>query len=230
MAGPTFLPPSAPGRRWRFNSLPGTNPVFLASWTSNQDVVPAADPGSNLGGLHAPGEHGSGRDKRLRSARQRPPCAPGNEGMRNQNIYAARISQGLAVTSAQNAKPLSTTLQRALALSVENLTPLERTFRLTIAAQPAGGQASFVPAPNPLPNPLPPATTTLDVVIPANSSVARSVYALSTDPHALIEVDVAEVNGPPGGPSRRTASPASSSSTPILPPPPSSTPMARLIT
>ena len=78
--------------------------------------------------------------------------------------------------------------------------PLERTFRLTIAAQPAGGRASFVPAPNPLPNPLPPATTTLDVVIPANSSVARSVYALSTDPHALIEVDVAEVNGAPGGP------------------------------
>ncbi len=118
--------------------------------------------------------------------------------MRNQNIYASRISQGLAVTSAQNAKPLSSALQRDLALSVENLTPLERTFRLTIAGQPTGGRASFVPAPNPPPSPLPPATTTLDVVIPPKSAIARSVYALSTDPHAQIEVDVAEVSGAPG--------------------------------
>jgi hypothetical protein len=51
-----------------------------------------------------------------------------------------------------------------------------------------------------VPNPLPAPTTTLDAVIPANSSVARSVYALSTDPKALVEVDVAEVNGLPGGP------------------------------
>ena len=36
-------------------------------------------------------------------------------------------------------------------------------------------------------------------MIPAKSAVARSVYALSTDPHARIEVDVAEVNGAPGG-------------------------------
>ena len=196
VAGQTFLPPKPPGRRWRFNSLPGSSPVFLASWTSNQDVVPPLDgdwthytPAASTGGTSV-----------FNSNLQRPPCVSGQEGMRNQNIYAARISQGLAVTSVQNAKPLSSTLQRDLTLSVENLTSLERTFRLTIAGQPARGRASFVPAPNPLPSPLPAATMTLDVIIPANSSVARSVYALSSDPHALIEVDVAEVNGAPGGP------------------------------
>ncbi len=196
VAGPTFLPPRAPGRRWRFNSLPGTSPVFLASWTSNQDVRPPLD--GNWANYAPPGSTTNGGTSVFNGA-PRPPCQPGNEGMRNQNIYAARISQGLAVASVQNAKPLSSTLQRALSLSVENLTPVSRTFRLTITGQPIGGRASFVPAPNPLPNPLPAATTALDVVIPAYSSVARSVYALSTNPSALIEVDVAEVNGPPGG-------------------------------
>jgi hypothetical protein len=193
VAGPTFLPPAAPGRRWRFNSLPGTNPVFLASWTSNQDVRPPAD--GNWAN-YTPPTTTSGVSKFDGSPL--PACRPGNEGMRNQNIYAARISRGLAVSSVQNAKPLSPTLQRDLTVNVENLTPLSRTFRLTIAGQPAGGRASFVPAPNPVPNPFPAPTTTLDVVIPANSSVARSVYALSTDPKALVEVDVAEVNGLPG--------------------------------
>ena len=193
VAGPTFLPPSAPGRRWRFNSLPGTNPVFLASWTSNQDVRPPADGNwSN----YTPPTTTSGVS--TFDGSPLPACRPGNEGMRNQNIYAARISQGLAVSSVQNAKPLSTMLQRDLTVNVENLTTLSRTFRLTIASQPAGGRASFVPAPNPPTGTLPAPTATLDVVIPANSSVARSVYALSTDPNAMIEVDVAEVNGAPG--------------------------------
>ncbi len=196
VAGPTFLPPRAPGLRWRFNTRPGTFPVFLASWTSNQDVRPPLDgdwthytPAASTGGSSV-----------FNPSVPRPPCQQGQEGMRNQNIYAARISQGLAVTSVQNAKPLSPTLQRDLTVSLENLTPLSRTFRLTVASQPVGGRASFVPAPNPVPNPLPAATATLDVVIPANSSVARSVYALSTNPNALVEVDVAEVNGPPGSP------------------------------
>ena len=196
VAGPTFLPPRAPGLRWRFNTRPGTFPVFLASWTSNQDVRPPLDgdwthytPAASTGGSSV-----------FNPSVPRPPCQQGQEGMRNQNIYAARISQGLAVTSVQNAKPLSPTLQRDLTVSLENLTPLSRTFRLTVASQPVGGRASFVPAPNPVPNPFPAATTTLDVVIPANSSVARSVYALSTNPNALVEVDVAEVNGPPGSP------------------------------
>jgi virginiamycin B lyase len=198
VAGQTFLPPRVPGLRWRFNSLPGSSPVFLATWTSNQDVRPPLD--GDWTHYTPPGSTTTGVPSVFNPALQRPPCVSGHEGMRNQNIYAARISQGLAVTSIQNAKPLSSTLQRALTLSVENLTPLERTFRLTIAAQPTGGRASFVPAPNPLHNPLPSATTTLDAVIPANSAVARSVYALSTDSHARVEVDVAEVDGPPGHP------------------------------
>ena len=196
VAGPMFLPPATPGGRWRFNSLPGTSPVFLAAWTSNQDVRPPLD--GDWTHYTPPGSKTTGVKSVFNPAFTTPACVPGNEGMRNQNIYAARIAQGLAVTSVQNAKPLSSTLQRDLALNVENLTPLERTFRLTISGQPTGGRASFVPAPNPLPKPLPAATTTLDVVIPANSAVARSVYALSTDAHARIEVDVAEVNGAPG--------------------------------
>ena len=190
VAGLTFLPPAAPGGRWRFNARAGAQPFFVASWTSNQDVRPPLD--GNWANYTPPGSTTTGGTS-VFNGTPRPPCQPGNEGMRDQNIYAARISQGLSVSSVQNAKPLSPTLQRGFSVNVENLTPLSRTFRLTIASQPAGGWASFVPAPNyPQPPTLPAPTTTLDVTIPPVSSIARSVYAFSTNPSAMIEADVAE--------------------------------------
>jgi hypothetical protein len=58
--------------------------------------------------------------------------------MRNQNIYTARITQGLVVASPGNAKPTGK-IQRAFVVYVENATNTPRSYRLTIAAQPPGG-------------------------------------------------------------------------------------------
>ena len=61
-----------------------------------------------------------------------------------------------------------------------------KTFRMSIASQPTGGSASFKQfAP----------LTQLDVTIGPRSSVSRTVYVRSTDPRALVTVDVREVSG-----------------------------------
>src|SRR5438094_7752000 len=70
-------------------------------------------------------------------------CVPGVAGMRNLNIYTARITQGLVVASPGNAKPLGK-IQRAFVVYVENATNAPRSYRLTIAEQPPGGRASFL--------------------------------------------------------------------------------------
>ena len=66
-----------------------------------------------------------------------------------------------------------------------------RTFRLTIENQPVGGQASFLQF-----SPLP----TLDVTIPPFSSMARTVFASSTDENARINVSIIEITAPGGVP------------------------------
>ena len=59
--------------------------------------------------------------------------------MRNQNIYAARITQGLFVGAPGNAKPLGR-IQRGFVVYAENATYKKKTFRLSIPAQPTGGR------------------------------------------------------------------------------------------
>ena len=86
--------------------------------------------------------------------------------MRNQNIYTARVSQGLYVAAPGNAKPLGR-IQRAFVVYAENNTYEARTFRMSIASQPTGGSASFKQfAP----------LTQVDVTIGPRSSVSRTVY------------------------------------------------------
>ena len=63
--------------------------------------------------------------------------------MRNQNVYTARVTEGLFVSAPGNNKPFDD-FQRAFVVVAENATSLIRTFRLTIENQPVGGQASFL--------------------------------------------------------------------------------------
>jgi hypothetical protein len=127
-----------------------------------------------------------------------PACTPGREGMRNQNIYSSRLTEGLLLSSPQNSKPLSTTLQRAFVVVLHNFTSLEKSFRLSIANQPAGaGWASFVQAKNTIPlPPLPAPTTSIDVTVAARSGIARAVFALSATPTASIMVIADEISAP----------------------------------
>ena len=106
--------------------------------------------------------------------------------MRNQNIYTARVTEGLFVSAPGNNKPFDD-FQRAFVVVAENATSLIRTFRLTIENQPVGGQASFLQF-----SPLP----TLDVTIPPFSSMARTVFATSTDENARINVSIIEITAP----------------------------------
>ena len=85
-------------------------------------------------------------------------------------------------------------IQRAFVVTVQNEGPAPHSYRLTIENQPAGGTASFlqfVARRGTL--------TLIDVSVPAFSSVARSVFATSSNPAATIRVDVAEIAAPGAG-------------------------------
>jgi hypothetical protein len=125
---------------------------------------------------------------------------------RNANVYTSRITPGLFVAAPSNSKPsiakaTGERLLRAFSVVAQNRTDKQRTFRLTIANQPADfpttGIASFHSVPIPFPTPLvgtpAPAyfVTTTEVVIPANSSASRTVFVLSTVKYPQIRVDVA---------------------------------------
>ncbi len=192
IAGLSMIPQS--GGSWVFNTRALRAPVYHATWTDNRDVRPPAN-----GNWQNYTPVGGGGPSIFSPGTTTPTCVPNQEGMRNQNIYTSRITQGLAVTSPQNSKPLSASLQRAFVVLVQNQTNFDKTFRLTIANQPTGGFASFIAGlnnpPNP-PTPPSPVTTTLDVQIAAHSGIARPVFAVSSSPAASITVNVDEITAP----------------------------------
>jgi uncharacterized protein YjbI with pentapeptide repeats len=180
LAPPVIVPGATPGA-WSYNTSGSIKPEFHAIWTDNRDVRPPADgdwthytpiplAGYNVGP-------------------QFPACQPGQAGMRNQNIYTARITEGLSVSAPGNSKQLSTSLQRAFSVVVQNNTDQARSYRLTIANQPAGGTASFLQAGF---------LTTLDATAARRSSISRTVFATSSQARAQITVNVVEISAPGG--------------------------------
>jgi hypothetical protein len=123
------------GGRWKFNTEPLRSPVFQSVWTDNRDVIPPPKP-QNWTKYSPPGALG-GTQSKFDPTKTVDACVPGVAGMRNQNIYTARITQGLVVASPGNAK-LTGKIQRAFVVYVENATNTPRSYRLTIAAQPPG--------------------------------------------------------------------------------------------
>jgi len=188
---PLMMVPT-PSGGWIFNTdaNPNQAPVFYVAWTSNQDVRPPVD-----GNWKHYTPVGAGGPSVFDPTQPRPNCVSGQEGMRNQNIYASRVTQGLLVSSPQTLKPLSPTLQRTFVVLVQNLTPANRTFHMTIANQPPGGFASFTAGINnpgaPVTPPLP-VTAALDVDIPPYSGITRPVFAVSSSRLANITVNVVE--------------------------------------
>lgn len=180
IAGQMFVA-SANGT-WSFNTSRSNAPIFYASWTDNRDVRPPLD-----GDWTHYTPTGLVHQSVLDPTRTTPLCVNGQEGMRNQNIYSSRITEGLLVGSPQDAKPLSPTLKRVFVVTLQNLTSQARTFHITIASQPPGGSASFLPGS---------LVTALDVVIEARAGAARPVFATSSNPAATIAVNVTEAAGP----------------------------------
>lgn len=173
-----FQPGAAPGT-W-VHSNP-TSPTFHVAWTDNRDVRPPAN--GNWANYTPPVPTVVGPTA--------PACIPGQAGMRDQNIYTARVNRGLLAGSPGNSKQLSPTLVRAFVVLVQNGINEIRSYRLTIANQPAGGRASFVNSGM---------VTTLDVTLAARSSASRTVFATSSNPRERIDVNVAQVSAPGGAP------------------------------
>ncbi|MGB7283936.1 MAG: kelch repeat-containing protein [Candidatus Acidiferrum sp.] len=182
---PMFVPS---GSSWTYNFMPSVNPLFHATWTDNRDVVPPP-PGGSWENYTAPVVAGA---ISVETGQPLPACVPGEEGMRNQNIYTSQITGGLVVGAPGNAKPLGTTtyngqtvpFQRAFPVEAQNSTSQPLNVRFTISNQPTGGTASFLQFSK---------LTTLDVTVPAYSSVSRSVFATSTNTEATITVNVAQI-------------------------------------
>ncbi len=159
-------------------------------WTDNRNVQPPP-PGKTWADYTPPISVFAplGSTSIFDPTQTRPPCGvetPGftTAGMRNQNIYTARITQGLYVGLLGNTKPLSS-LQRAFAMFAQNNLSTTKHYRLTITNQPTGGKASFLQSGT--------ALTSLDVSIAAYSSVARSVFVTSTNAKAKVLVLVREI-------------------------------------
>ncbi|HUL78373.1 MAG TPA: NosD domain-containing protein, partial [Vicinamibacteria bacterium] len=169
--------------RWRYAMQP---PSAHVVFTDNRDVRAPADGHWEIYTPPlSPALNPSGTFEAGTPPLECDPAHPERAGMRNQNIYTARVSQGLYVAAPGNAKPLGK-IQRAFVVSAENDTFVAKTFRMSIASQPAGGSASFKQfAP----------LTQLDLTIGPRSSVSRTVYVRSTDPRAQVNVDVREVSG-----------------------------------
>lgn len=174
---------------WRFNTKTQAAPVFHVVWTDNRDVRPPKDGNwQHYTPVKAPGIPGT-----FDPNQPAPACVPGQTGMRNQNIYSARLTFGLVTGSPGNAKPIDPTLPRGFVVFAQNTTTAVKSYRMTIASQPVGGKASFTQTPLAgHPDPL----VSLDVSIPAKSMISRTVFITSTDPHAQVAVDVKEISAP----------------------------------
>ena len=185
---PSMVPDSSrSGDGWKFNTSPTTNPVFHATWTDNRDVLPPPD-GISWNKYTPPISASIGPTSKFDPTKTPPACVSGYSGMRNQNIYTSAISHGLILTSPQTAKPVLQTngqpIPREFALIMRNDTNASRAFQLTIPAQPASSQASFLQFG---------LQTTLTVNIPALSSASRPVF-LTPNPGSTVSFPSFQVN------------------------------------
>ncbi|MBI1787348.1 MAG: hypothetical protein HYR60_07335, partial [Acidobacteria bacterium] len=162
--------PGPDGKSWQFNTNPANQPVFHAVWTDNRDVQPPPD--GDWTKYTPPG----------------PNCIPGRAGMRNQNIYTSRITEGLAVSVVGNAKKLNASTPATFVVTVQNNTNRTTTYQLTITP-PAGVTASFQKPPAPV-------TLSLIVMVAPRSSASRPVFATSTVGTIPIAVKVVETTPP----------------------------------
>jgi len=199
-AAPPFV--SDGNGTWTYNTDSAKTATAFQVWTDDRDVIPPPD--GDWTNYFPPTHANSGGTSIFDDTTLVPDCVPGTEdedrtGMRNQNVYSARLTEGLYVAAPGNSRPLglipgsSTELfQRAFVIFVQNSTDEERSFKLSITSeQPVDGIASFDQF-EPVPQ------TKLDVTIERQSSASRTVFVSSGNSHEPISIAVEEIEEPGG--------------------------------
>lgn len=169
---------------WRHNTAATSAPVFHTAWTDNRDVKPP--PAGKTWKDYTP-PSGTQMNSTFDPTQSALPCSPGSAGMRNQNVYTSRITAGLLAGSPGNAKPLGPDVPRAFVVFAQNTTSLTKLFRFTITSQPAGGRASFTQLAGEA------LVTFVDAAVPARSTVSKTLFITSSDPHARVAVAINEI-------------------------------------
>jgi len=119
-------------------------------------------------------------------------CVPNQDRTRDANIYGSVIRDRLRLSSPVPTKPLSGIL-RAFPVAARNTSGQAKTYRLYIANQPGANpvvhRASFRQKPDraPFPASIPPLLTE-DMTIQPNSSAARTVFVVSPNLEATVDV------------------------------------------
>ena len=171
---PVFLRDGEGG--WVFNTNSSQPAIFHTAWTDNRDIRPPPD---NDWTCFTPPN--SEQDPLFESDSV---CMDGQRaGMRNQNVYTSRISEGIIVGSPQNTKPLN--IQRTFVIFVKNTNSVPKIFRLKIVNQPPGGYASFLQFAD---------SIQADIKTPPFSSISRPVFVQSSNPYASVKIDVLEID------------------------------------
>jgi hypothetical protein len=183
---------------WKFNVALSKTAVFHTAWTDNRDV--RRPPGDDWTKYTPPGSQA--RQSVFDPTQTVEPCNPSLpfSASRNQNIYTARITDGLLVGALNNSKPLgsilvngvSTLIQRPFSFFVQNATLQTKSFRLTISGPQPSGQASFERINGQA------LLQQVDVTVAPRSTIARTVFAISSDRRARITINAAEISAPNG--------------------------------
>ncbi|MEK7404381.1 MAG: hypothetical protein AAB225_04675, partial [Acidobacteriota bacterium] len=178
--------------KWAYNTSSSGPSALHVVWTDNRDVrTPPIDPATGKPDwrLYTPPNAPPGTPAGTYDPNNpRPACVAAQTGSRNQNIYTSRITPGLYVALGGNSKQLSSSLKRGFPVIVRNNTALTKSYRLSIANQPAGGTASF--------SQTLPLLAQVDVTIPPRSSISRTVWVTSSERRARVTVDVKEIEAP----------------------------------
>ena len=193
--GPAFV---KKGGKWVFNTDPTPAPVFHAVWTSNEDVrAPLNGDWTRYVPINANSANTSAWNGGPRAA-----CRSGTDDVffsasRNQNVYTARITDGLAVLTPQNSKPLSASQVRSFVVTAINSTAkaMTATYRFTA---PAGVAASWKTTGKDL---LDLTASTVTAVIAPHSNVSRTLFvklAGATNSSATLTATVTETGGASG--------------------------------
>ena len=138
------------GGDWRFNTLSTDPSDFYVSWTDNRDVHPPQD--GNWASYNRPGIA----------------CSPKKTGMRNQNIYASKLSLGIEAGSLgyyQVKNQNGQHMHNAFVIFINNKNDSDEIFNLIL---PNSSNVSFLPDDDSI--------NEIDVGVRAHSSVYRQVF------------------------------------------------------